>query len=62
MLPFYNLFVIASWPFDEFNQTFGIPNDPSLSGVTVLLQGLVGSSFKNPKDAAWTNCGVVGIR
>ena len=60
--PFFQLFLISNWPFDTFGQTFPIPNDPSLSGATALIQALVGSSFQVPKDGAWTNCGVLTIQ
>ena len=64
ILPFTSLFVVPPklWPFDEFTLDADIPNDPSLSGLTVLVQALVGPSFGKPKkDASWTNCATVAI-
>lgn len=54
--PYWKLFVVPSWPFDELNFDADIPYDPSLSGLEVLFQALVGPSFAKPKDASWTNC------
>ena len=62
IFPFGVLFIIPTWPFDTFSQTTTIPADPSLSGLQVLLQGLIGPSLVFPKDAAWTNCGVLDIQ
>jgi len=59
--PFRILFIAPAWPLEEFRVEFDIPNNPALSGLEVLFQGLIGPSFGNPKDAAWTNCGVVEI-
>ena len=62
ILPFYTFFILTGWPFDTWDQTFGIPNNPNLSGLDVLFQGLIGPSFGNPKDAAWTNCATLSIQ
>ena len=57
ILPFYTFFILLGWPFDTWEQTFGIPNNPNLSGLEVLFQGLIGPEFGGrAKDAAWTNC------
>ncbi len=62
ILPFNFLTYIPSWPFDVMSFTNSIPNDPSLSGVDVLLQALVGPKLTTPpKDGAWTNCAVLSI-
>ena len=62
IVPFYTFFILTGWPFDTWDQTFGIPNNPNLSGLEVLFQALVGPSFKHPKDAAWTNCATLSIQ
>jgi hypothetical protein len=64
ILPFTTLFLIPPkvWPFDEFTLDGDIPNDPTLSGLTVLLQALIGPSFSKPKDASWTNCASLTIQ
>jgi hypothetical protein len=51
--PFQVLFVFPQdvWPFNHFDLDGTIPNDPSISGVTILLQALVGPSFSAPKSA-----------
>ncbi len=57
ILPFYVLFHLQNWPADELELPVDLPNDPSLSGTTVLLQALIGLDFAGPsKDASWTNC------
>lgn len=55
--PFQFLFLVPTnfWPSDEVTLNGRIPNDPSLSGTTLLLQALIGPSFVQPKDACWTN-------
>lgn len=62
--PFTVLFVVPTktWPYDSFWLTGTIPNDPSYSGVHVLLQALIGPSFSTPKDATWTNCSSLTIK
>ena len=62
IVPFYTFFILTGWPTDNLELSYGIPNNPNLSGLDVLFQGLIGPSFGNPKDAAWTNCGVVDIQ
>ncbi|MEW6744768.1 MAG: IPT/TIG domain-containing protein [Planctomycetota bacterium] len=54
ILPFGMLFYIANWPFDELASGGNIPNDPALSGVEILIQGLVGHIMQ--REGAWTNC------
>jgi hypothetical protein len=55
--PFLKLFLVPAGfiTADHFPVNYTVPNDPSLSGVTFLLQALIGPSFSNPKDATWTN-------
>jgi hypothetical protein len=62
--PFQILFLVPThfWPSDEFTLDGTIPNDPALSGTTILLQALIGSSFVQPKDACWTNCASLTIQ
>ena len=64
VFPFTVLFVLPPkiWPFDVFTLKATIPNDPSLSGATVLLQALTGPSFQKPKSAAWTDCAELVIQ
>jgi len=63
ILPLRVLFYLPSWPFDGLDVDADIANDPSLSGVDVLLQALVGPRLtRNPRDGAWTNCFVLEIR
>lgn len=63
IVPFQVVFVLPTkaWPFDHFDLTGNVPNDPSLVGVTVLLQALDGPSFGKPKDATWTNVAAITI-
>jgi len=57
IFPFYMFFILQNWPFDEWQYTFDIPNNPNLSGLEVLFQGLIGPEFGGrAKDAAWANC------
>jgi hypothetical protein len=63
ILPFHVLFYVPSWPFDQFDLNGTIPDEPSLSGVEVLLQALIGPSLtKAPWDASWTNCALLTIQ
>jgi hypothetical protein len=63
ILPFNVYFFLANWPFDGFDVDVDIPNDPSLVGIDILLQALVGPGLMSkPKDGAWTNCAVLAIR
>ena len=56
IFPYWTLFAIRSWPFDEFQVSYDVPDDPALVGIEALVQVLVGPSFRAPKDASWTNC------
>jgi len=58
IVPFFRLFTMPPgiWPFDVLTLHATVPTDPALSGQTVLLQSLTGSSFTRPKNATWTNC------
>jgi Tol biopolymer transport system component len=58
IVPFFRLFTMPPgiWPYDVLTLRATVPSDPALSGQTVLLQALTGSSFTHPKDATWTNC------
>lgn len=61
--PFQTLFTLASVPSKEFVLSGMIPNDLSLSGVTILFQGLVGPQLFGPgRSGSWTNCGVMAIQ
>jgi hypothetical protein len=62
--PFSFLFLIPTHflTSDEVTLDGTIPNDPSLSGTTLLLQALIGPSFVQPKDACWTNCASLTIQ
>src|SRR5262249_35448452 len=61
--PFYVLFVAPRFPLDELDLDLDIPDDPSLSGIDVLFQALIGPDFRGAnKDAAWTNCATLSIR
>jgi len=63
IVPFHYFFYVSAWPFNSFDLTATIPNDPTLSGVDVLLQSLIGPALATtPKDGAWTNCAVLSIR
>jgi IPT/TIG domain-containing protein len=63
IVPFFPLFTLASYPGDEFVVHANIPNDPALSGVTVLFQSLTGPNFKGSgKDAAWSNVAALAIQ
>lgn len=62
IVPFFPLFTLRSYPSDEFSVHVNIPNDPALSGVTVLFQSLTGPNFDgHGKDAAWSNVAVLAI-
>ena len=53
---FVLLFLVPSWPFDQFRTVLDVPNDPSLNGATFLAQALVGSGMVTPPlSGAWTN-------
>jgi hypothetical protein len=63
VVPFTPFFLLNSWPSDQFIVHAQIPNDPALSGVTVLFQSLTGPRFfGHGKDAAWSNVGVLAIQ
>ncbi|MBL8840425.1 MAG: IPT/TIG domain-containing protein [Planctomycetes bacterium] len=60
--PSYLLFWVPLWPFDQFTLQVDIPNDSSLSGMTLLSQALIGPRLGGRnKDGAWTNCVSVTI-
>jgi hypothetical protein len=63
IVPFQVAFMFPPkfWPFDHFDLSGNIPNDPSLIGVTLLVQALDGPSFAKPKDATWTNVAAITI-
>jgi hypothetical protein len=47
----------SSSPTDVPHSDEEIPNDPSPSGATFLVQALAGRSLTaRPKDGAWSNC------
>jgi hypothetical protein len=50
------------WPFDDLTLVGTIPDDPNLSGATILFQALIGPSFTTRKHATWTNCEAMTIR
>jgi Tol biopolymer transport system component len=62
--PFTVLLVMPTgiWPFDDLTLVGTIPDDPNLSGATILFQALIGPSFTPPKHATWTNCEAMTIR
>ena len=61
--PSYLLFWVPLWPFDQFTLQVDIPNDSSLSGMTLLSQALIGPRLGGRnKDGAWTNCVTVTIQ
>jgi hypothetical protein len=62
--PFVMLFLVPTGfiSSDHFTVNYTIPNNPSLTGATVLLQALIGPSFKQPRDATWTNCAELTIQ
>jgi hypothetical protein len=63
IVPLHYFFYVSAWPFDSFDLTTTIPNDPALVGVDVLLQSLIGPQLtKPPKDGRWTNCRLVRIQ
>jgi hypothetical protein len=50
-------------PGDEFVLAADLPGDPSLSGITVLVQALIGPVFSGPgRNATWSNCASVTIQ
>jgi hypothetical protein len=54
--PFLTLFLFPNWITDEFRFAATIPDDPALSGLEILFQGLAGPQLLGtPKDGAWTN-------
>ena len=56
IVPFFPFFTLTSYPWNEYVPLAHIPNDPTLSGVTVLFQSLTGPNFTGSgKDAAWSN-------
>lgn len=60
--PFTVLFLIPNWPFDELLVVGTVPADPSLSGVDLPVQALVGPADQtSDKGTSWTNCGVLHI-
>ncbi len=60
--PFALLSFLVDSPSQELAWTFSIPGDPALSGVTALIQALVGPTFTgDPPDAIWTQCLAVTI-
>jgi hypothetical protein len=61
--PFFTLFVLTSWPSDEFVSTVTIPSNPALSGMTFLLQSLSGPVLAGSgRDGAWSNVASVTIQ
>jgi hypothetical protein len=52
----------GSWPFDHFDLSGTVPNDPALIGATILVQALDGPKFTPPKDATWTNVAEITIQ
>lgn len=61
--PFTVCFYDPGWPQDEIRFDETLPNDPSLSGITLLVQSLAGPRLtSHPKDGAWTNCGSITIQ
>jgi hypothetical protein len=60
--PFFVSFVLISWATDEFDLSVDLPNDPSLSGVQFLVQGLIGPQLDGRhKKGAWTNAPLLQI-
>jgi hypothetical protein len=50
-------------PGDDYSITGDLPNDPSLSGATVLFQALIGPVFSGSgRNATWSNCASVTIQ
>lgn len=62
--PFFVFLVLppGSWPFDHFDLSGTVPNDPALIGATILVQALDGPKFTPPKDATWTNVAEITIQ
>lgn len=54
--PFAEHFIQPAWPFDTHIHDDDLPNDPSLSGLTILCQALVGPKLAGKRrDGATTN-------
>jgi len=50
-------------PGDDFSLAGDLPNDPSLSGATLLFQALIGPVFTGSgRNATWSNCASVTIQ
>jgi hypothetical protein len=63
--PFLILFIDppGTVPNDELDLSGDVPNDPGLSGITVLFQALVGPVFSGRSaDATWSNCASMTIQ
>lgn len=62
ILPFVRIATLIAWPTDEYVLPVTVPNDPSLVGMTGLLQSLTGSKLGGAhKDGAWTNLATIAI-
>ncbi len=60
---FFVMYLVPYWPFDEFFLDLPIPDDPSLSGLDLLFQSLIGPSDRAvSRGTTWTNCVMIRIR
>jgi hypothetical protein len=61
--PFVILFLEPNHATDEKDLVATIPNDPSLSGLEILFQSLVGPQLSgHGKSGSWTNCAHLKIQ